>query len=132
MSGEPENLFVQKIALHWEDAVVGNPLADLAISRLDLLWIYSREEMEAFTWYYLAKTDIDTPSLAYWDIYAALRLARLAGADLRGWAAFFEPHGRGDITEQSICDFYRFFVEQALEKGFTAETQRKQRRGKKY
>jgi aminoglycoside phosphotransferase (APT) family kinase protein len=118
--------------IDWEDAVVGDPLADLAISRLDLLWIYGREAMQAFTRQYQAKTAIDTRSLPYWDLYAALRLARLAGADLRGWAAFFEPYGRMDITEQSIRTFYRFFVEQALEKGFTADTQRKQRRGKKY
>ena len=102
--------------IDWEDAELGDPLADLAISRLDLLWIYGREAMQAFTRQYLAKTAIDPRSLPYWDLYAALRLVRLAGADLKGWAAFFEPYGRKDITEQSIRIFYRSFVAEALEK----------------
>jgi aminoglycoside phosphotransferase (APT) family kinase protein len=102
--------------IDWEDAKVGDPLADLAISRLDLLWIYGREMMDAFTGHYLAGTAIDTRSLPYWDLYAALRLVRLAGADLRGWAAFFHPYGRQDITEQSIRAYYQFFVAQALQK----------------
>ena len=116
--------------IDWEDAALGDPLADLAISRLDLLWIYGRQAMEAFTRHYLAMTNLDTRSLPYWDLYAALRLARLAGADLAGWAAFFEPYGRRDITEQSIRTCYRFFVSNALERGFTAEAQTKQTRGK--
>jgi aminoglycoside phosphotransferase (APT) family kinase protein len=102
--------------IDWEDAALGDPLADLAIGRLDLLWIYGQEAMEAFTRRYLAKTAIDTRSLPYWDLYAALRLVRLAGADLPGWAAFFAPYGREDITEQSIRRYYRFFVSQAVGK----------------
>ena len=102
--------------IDWEDAALGDPLADLAIGRLDLLWIYGRGAMEAFTRRYLARTAIDTRSLPYWDLYAALRLVRLAGADMQEWAAFFEPYDRGDITEQSIRSYYRFFVAQALEK----------------
>ena len=91
-------------------------MADLAIGRLDLLWIYGRGAMEAFTRRYLARTAIDTRSLPYWDLYAALGLVGVAGADMQEWAAFFEPYGRGDITEQSIRSYYRFFVAQALEK----------------
>jgi aminoglycoside phosphotransferase (APT) family kinase protein len=104
--------------IDWEDAAVGDPLADLAISRLDLLWIYGRQPMEAFTRHYLANTTIDLRSLPYWDLYAARRLARLAGADLSGWAAFFQPYGRKDITEQSIRACYRLFVSHALERVF--------------
>jgi len=76
--------------------------------------IYGQAAMEAFTRHYLARTGIDTRSLPYWDLYAALRLVRLAGEDLRGWAAFFEPYGRRDITEQSILTYYQFFVAQAM------------------
>ena len=116
----PGNILWQEARLaaviDWEDAALGDPLADLAISRLDLLWIYGRGAMEAFTRHYLARTAIDTRSLPYWDLYAALRLVRLAGADMQEWAAFFEPYDRGDITEQSIRSYYRFFVAQALEK----------------
>jgi aminoglycoside phosphotransferase (APT) family kinase protein len=99
--------------IDWEDALVGDPLADLAISRLDLLWIYGREAMEAFTRRYLARTALDPRSLPYWDLYAALRLARLAAGDLPAWAAFFAPYGRADITELSIRRYYQVFVSQA-------------------
>jgi aminoglycoside phosphotransferase (APT) family kinase protein len=107
--------------IDWEDALLGDPLADLAISRLDLLWIYGRQAMQAFTRHYLAKTAIDRRCLPYWDLYAARRLARLAGAELPGWAAFFAPYGREDITEHSIRKYYHYFVSQALEK-FTTDS----------
>ena len=98
----------------WEDARCGDPLMDLAISRLDLLWIYGRAAFDAFTSHYQSTTRIDESNLPYWDLCAALRLVRLAGSDLAGWAAFFAPYGRADITEQTIREHYRFFVDQAL------------------
>ncbi len=102
--------------IDWEDAMYGDPLADFAISRLDLLWIFGPRAMEAFTHHYLSRISLDTAHLPYWDLYAALRLARLAGADLAGWAAFFHPYGRSDISERSIREHYRYFVEQAFER----------------
>lgn len=102
--------------IDWEDASLGDPLADLAISRLDLLWIFGVEAMNAFTQHYQSLIDIDYTNLPYWDLVAALRLIRLAGADLAEWAAFFVPFGRPDITEQTIRDHYRFFITQAFDK----------------
>jgi hypothetical protein len=58
---------------------------------------------------------IDFSNLPYYDLYAALRLVRLAGSDLAGWAAFFAPFGRPDITEQSIRNDYHFFINQAFD-----------------
>lgn len=101
--------------IDWEDARLGDPLADLAISRLDLLWILGREAMDSFTHHYQSLIDIDYTNLPYWDLAAALRLVRLAGADLAAWAAFFPPFGRPDITAQTIREHYRFFIAQALE-----------------
>lgn len=101
--------------IDWEDASVGDPLADLAISRLDLQWIFGVEAMTSFTHHYQSIIDIDYTNLPCWDLVAALRLVRLAGADLAGWAAFFPPFGRPDITEQTIREHYRFFITQALE-----------------
>ena len=46
----------------------------------------------------------------------ALRLVRLAGANLAEWAAFFIPYGRHDISEKTIRDHYHRFVTQAFEK----------------
>jgi aminoglycoside phosphotransferase (APT) family kinase protein len=102
--------------IDWEDARIGEPLSDLAISRLDLLWIYGLEAMEIFTHHYQSLAPLDYTDLPYWDLAAALRLVRLAGADLAGLAAFYPPFGRPDITEQTIREYYSFFISQAFEK----------------
>ncbi len=99
----------------WEDACIGDPLLDFAISRLDILWIFGRDAFQAFTQQYLAGMAIDTTTLPYWDLYAALRLARLAGPDLAAWANFFRPVGRADITGQTILDQTRYFISRAYE-----------------
>jgi aminoglycoside phosphotransferase (APT) family kinase protein len=98
----------------WEDVALADPLIDLAIARLDLVWIFGVEAMHSFTERYMSRMALDRSSLPYWDLYAALRLIRLAGADLAGWAAFFTPYGRPDITEHSIREHYQYFVGQAL------------------
>ena len=77
--------------IDWEDARLGDPLIDLAISRLDLLWIFGSEAMNSFTQDYLTGMAIDTRDLPYWDLCAALRLVRLAGANLAEWAAVLYP-----------------------------------------
>jgi aminoglycoside phosphotransferase (APT) family kinase protein len=103
--------------IDWEDAQIGDPLIDFALSRLDILWIFGIDALNAFTQQYTSiMMDIDYTNLPYWDLCAALRLVRLAGADLAGWAAFFPPFGRDDITEQTIRSQYRFFINQAFEK----------------
>jgi aminoglycoside phosphotransferase (APT) family kinase protein len=102
--------------IDWEDAAVGDPLADFAISRLDILWILGLDAFESFTRYYQAMMPMDYTYLPYWDLCAALRLVHLAGANLAEWAAYFIPFGRHDITEQTFRDHYRFFVTQAFEK----------------
>lgn len=95
--------------IDWEDAGLGDPLVDLSISRLDLAWIFGTEAMDSFTEQYRSRMPIDYTDLAYWDLVAALRLLRLAGADLAAWAAFFAPFGRPDITEATIRrDFGNF------------------------
>jgi len=102
--------------IDWEDAQLGEPLTDLAMSRLDMLWIFGSDAMHAFTQQYQALMELDYANLPYWDLYAALRLVRLAGADLTAWAAFFAPFGRPDITEQTIRAHYARFVAQASAK----------------
>lgn len=99
----------------WEDASLGDPLIDLAISRLDLLWIMGVEVMHAFTTHYQTLTAVDDTCLPYWDLCAALRLIRLAGTSLGEWAAFFHPFGRVDITEQTMRAHFKWFVRQALD-----------------
>ncbi len=101
--------------IDWEDAACGDPLSDLAISRLDILWIFGIEAMHSFTQAYQSIMAIDYDHLPYWDLNAALRLARLAGVDLAGWAAFFHPFGRLDITERTILEYYSWFIDQAFD-----------------
>jgi aminoglycoside phosphotransferase (APT) family kinase protein len=102
--------------IDWEDATLGDPLTDFAISRLDAIWIFGVDAFHSFTQRYTALMALDYTNLPYWDLYAALRLARLAGPNLAEWVAFFPPFGRPDITEQTLREHYRVFVNQALEK----------------
>ena len=102
--------------IDWEDARLGDPLVDLAVSRLDIGWIIGIEAMNAFTRHYQSLMAIDYTDLPYWDLCAALRFVRLADSHLPEWAAFFHPFGRGDITAQTIREHYRRFVMQAFEK----------------
>jgi aminoglycoside phosphotransferase (APT) family kinase protein len=120
----PGNLLWRKdkliAVIDWEDAKLGDPLVDLAISRLDFQWIFGMDAMNAFTQHYRSVMDqsmtaLGYSNLPYWDLCAALRLARLAGADPAGWVAFFQPYGRHDITLQTLREAYHLFIKQALE-----------------
>lgn len=94
----------------WEDAQVGDPLADLAVSRLDILWIYGADAMHTFTQHYQALAARDDADLPYWDLCAALRPA----GRLHEWAAGWPELGRGDITVAMMAAGHRAFVAQAL------------------
>ena len=69
--------------------------------------------MRQFTQVYRAQMPLDYRDLAYWDLCAALRMARLVGSDLALFVAFFPPVGRSDITEQFLQQNFDTFVEQA-------------------
>lgn len=89
--------------LDWEDAQVGDPLADVANSRLEILWAFGIEAMRRFTHQYQSMTTIDFTGLPYWDLCAALRpIAKIAG-----W-------GLDDITEKTMRERHRWFVTQAF------------------
>ncbi|SMP18691.1 Phosphotransferase enzyme family protein [Laceyella tengchongensis] len=62
--------------IDWEDAAVGDPLADVANSRLELLWAFGHDAMNHFTHQYRAMMPaVDFTNLPYWDLCAALRPA---------------------------------------------------------
>ncbi|MGV3616749.1 MAG: phosphotransferase family protein [Fimbriimonas sp.] len=94
----------------WEDALVGEPLADLAICRLDLWWVLGREAAFDFTRRYQALTRIDLKDLPYWDLCASLRPI----SNLSEWAASYPDLGRPDITEATMARDHQEFVAQAL------------------
>jgi aminoglycoside phosphotransferase (APT) family kinase protein len=83
--------------IDWEDAAVGDPLADVSNSRLEILWAFGVDAMEAFTENYRTLTS------SYWDLCAALRPA----SKLSTW-------GLDAATERSMRKRHRFFVAQAL------------------
>lgn len=89
--------------LDWEDAAVGDPLADVGNGRLELLWAFGKEAMEQFSHRYHSLTMIDFTNLPYWDLYAALRPA----SKLSQW-------GLDPDVEQRMRQQHKWFVEQAL------------------
>lgn len=89
--------------LDWEDAAVGDPLADVGNGRLELLWAFGREAMEQFTTCYQSLTVIDFSNLPFWDLYASLRPA----SKLSQW-------GLDPDVEQRMRQQHKWFVEQAL------------------
>jgi aminoglycoside phosphotransferase (APT) family kinase protein len=81
--------------LDWEDAERGDPLRDLGITRLDLLWAYGECAMDGFTERYQALAHLDMTNLPLWDLCAALRPAgRLAdwAGDAATLARMLERH----------------------------------------
>jgi aminoglycoside phosphotransferase (APT) family kinase protein len=98
--------------IDWEEAQLGDPLYDVAISRLDILWAFGMDAMHDFTARYRATTGIDAVNLPYWDLFAALRPVHNIEEWATGWAAL----GRKDITEETMRDGHHRFVAQAFEK----------------
>jgi aminoglycoside phosphotransferase (APT) family kinase protein len=82
--------------IDWEDAHVGDPLADLAISRLEILWAFDMDAMRTFTRQYQSLLKLDFSSLPYWDLCAALRpafqIATWAGTPAREEAMRIKHH----------------------------------------
>lgn len=92
--------------LDWEDAAVGDPLADVANARLELLWAYGAEAMEDFTRRYASTMgEIDMTDLPYWDLWADVRLA----GRISDW-------GLDESTAGAFRAGHEAFVAQALHK----------------
>lgn len=90
--------------IDWEDAAIGDPLADLANGRFEILWAFGDEAMRRFTNQYISLTAVNCTNLPYWDLYAALRPASRLGT----W-------GLDAATEQRMRRWHEVFVTQALE-----------------
>ena len=88
--------------IDWEDAAVGDPLADLGNSRLEILWAFGVDAMCRFTQHYQSLTGVDMTDLPYWDLCATLRPI---GA-LSGW-------GLDVADENRMRGQLHFFVERA-------------------
>lgn len=91
--------------IDWEDARLGDPLADIANTRLEILWAFGSDAMHGFTQYYQSITTIDFTNLPTWDLFVALRPA----FKIAEWAD-------DDLAEQRMRERHRLFVDQAFEK----------------
>jgi aminoglycoside phosphotransferase (APT) family kinase protein len=91
--------------IDWEDAHVGDPLEDVANSRLEILWAFGVEAVQSFTRQYEAGTSVDLRDLAYWDLCAAIRPAH----KISEWAG-------GEARERAMREGHRWFVGQAFER----------------
>lgn len=89
----------------WEDAVVGDPLADLANSRIELLWAVGSDAMQQFTRQYQSLNAIDFTNLPYWDLCAALRKT----TQISQW-------GLDAALEKTMRAGLRLFIDQAFER----------------
>jgi aminoglycoside phosphotransferase (APT) family kinase protein len=91
----------------WEDAQIGDPLADLAYARLEILFAFGNEAMLDFTQQYqksqTAIPPLDFANLAFWELWAALRPAGKLGT----W-------GLDPAVEARMRERHRWFVNQAL------------------
>lgn len=86
----------------WEDACVGDPLADLATARVELECRYGTDAMERFTAEYLALQDevgapVAVGALPTWDLYASA--AALSAMHAWGLDPAEEAHRRR-VTQQ--------------------------------
>ena len=90
--------------IDWEDAATGDPLADLANTRLELLLAFGFDAMHQFTQRYRALRPIDLTGLPYWDLCASLR--SISG--MQGW-------GLDDETLIAMREGLRIFIAQAFD-----------------
>ncbi len=95
--------------IDWEDALLGDPLADLAVSRLDVAWLFGEAAMQRLTAAYVAATGFDLAALPVWDLAAALRPC----GNLPVWAAGWPALGRSDLTLAAMTAVHARFVAQA-------------------
>lgn len=98
--------------IDWESAALGDPMADIATTRLDLRWIYGAEIAERFTERYLTVTGRSTDTLAVWELVVSLRPAGAVSL----WASDMMAHGRPDITADTMRTEQHASVDSALQR----------------
>ena len=90
--------------IDWEDAQFGDPLADVANGRFEILCAFGMEAMQGFTCHYQSMNPIAFTNLPYWDLCAALRVA------------FKIPEfAEDDLDEEKLREAHKWFVDQAYD-----------------
>jgi aminoglycoside phosphotransferase (APT) family kinase protein len=88
--------------IDWEDAALGDPLADLASTRLEVLWSFGKEAMDHFTVFYCQANPVDTTNLAYYDLLTAAQVA----PKIENW-------GLDAATHKAMGEKLQFFAAEA-------------------
>ncbi|SDX97695.1 phosphotransferase family protein [Thermoactinomyces sp. DSM 45892] len=92
--------------IDWEDVAFGDPLADVANSRLEILWHFGIHAMNDFTAQYQSiMPTVNFENLPYWDLCAALRPT----SKITTW-------GLDEITLKRMKKRHHLFVNQAIKK----------------
>ncbi len=65
--------------LDWEDAAIGDPLSDLACSRIEIRYQFGVHGMQRFTEAYQCRRFIDRRRLALWQIYVSAAAQHFMG-----------------------------------------------------
>lgn len=101
-----------RAVLDWEEAELGDPLADVALTRLDVWWAFGREASDEFTRCYRTLTRMDWTHLAHWELCVALRPM----SQLERWATAYQAPAiaRPDIDVPHMTRVHREFVNRAL------------------
>ena len=98
--------------IDWEAAALGDPMADIATTRLDLRWAYGAEIAERFTDRYVTVTGRSTATLPVWELVVSLRPAGAVSL----WATDMVAHGRPDITSARMRSEQHAYVDNALQR----------------
>lgn len=91
--------------IDWENAVIGDPVGDLANARMEINWAFGRDAMKSFTGEYQSMSNADLSLLPWLDLMAALRPA----GRLSDWTESREE-------ELAFVKGHAAFVGQAAEK----------------
>lgn len=90
--------------IDWEDAMLGDPLADLGKSRLEMLWALGEEAMLEYSAHYLAlNPQLEASALPFWDLWGAARLPH--------YASFAGEPGKVAVMRRQ----YESFVQRAID-----------------
>ncbi|MFE4810778.1 aminoglycoside phosphotransferase family protein [Peribacillus simplex] len=89
--------------IDWEDSGLGDPLADLANSQLEISYHFGMQAMNDFTHQYKSMMpELDFTNLPFWQLFAALRLST------------FPEWGLEKSKENSWKKRHKSFVRQAI------------------
>lgn len=94
-----------RAVIDWENALIGDPVEDLANARMEIFREFGAQAMDTFTREYHSMSNADLSQLPKWDLLAALRPA----GRIADWVNTAEE-------EEALIRGHAGFVEQAIGK----------------